>query len=209
MTAGLAAGLQAGVSALPLLFGENSIFSGKKRQATRELEKGFKASQAYELPSEFRQAYESAQQQAGEGMGGAALGLYRQEAARSQQNLLSALGSKRSLLGGVGQVVQGGQDAALRLGKMESDIRGERQRYADTMGMQFGRLKQAEQMRKLDETAQYWGTRRAESDQSTSRALAGIGSAMGTYVASQGPASGLRNRQTEWSDTPYSKPRGY
>lgn len=177
--------IQAGVSALPLFIGENSLFSGKKRQATIELGKTFEASKAYELPSEYKEAYQSAMQQRGMGLPSAALGLYSQQAMRQQQSQLGALGGRRSLLAGLGTVVQGGQDSALRLAGMESDAKMRNIRYADQMAIQYGGLKQREDIRKLDERAQYWGTKRQESDRAISGALQGLGAAAGSLAQSE------------------------
>ena len=188
------AGIQAGVSAIPLLFGENSLFSGKKRMATREREKTFQQSQNYQLPTEYREAYQSALQQEKVGLPSAAIGLFNQAAGRQQSAQLSALRGRRSLLGGIGQVAQAGQDSALRLAGMQAESLQQGRRYADQMRMRMGQLEQAEAMRKLDEAAQYRDVQRMESDRAIGSALQGIGSAIGT--ASMAQAYGKDNLLT-------------
>ena len=184
------AGIQAGVSAIPLLFGENSLFSGKKRMATREREKTFQQSQAYQLPSQYREAYESALRQENVGLPSAAIGLFNQAASRQQSAQLSALRGRRSLLGGIGQVAQASQDSALRLAGMQAESLQQGRRYADQMRMRMGQLEQAEAMRKLDEAAQYRDVQRIESDRAISSALSGIGSAIGTASMAQAYGGG-------------------
>lgn len=186
------AGIQAGVSAIPLLFGENSIFSGKKRMATREREKTFQQSQKYQLPAEYMEAYQSALQQENMGLPSAAIGLFNQAAGRQQATQLSALRGRRSLLGGIGQVAQAGQDSALRLAGMQAESIQQARRYADQMRMRMGQLKQSEAMRKFDEAAQYRDVQRLESDRAISSALAGIGSALGTASMAQSYSDPMR-----------------
>lgn len=184
------AGIQGAVSAIPLLFGENNIFSGKKRMATREREKTFQQSQNYQLPTEYREAYRSALQQENVGLPSAALGLFNQSAGRQQASQLSALRGRRSLLGGIGQVAQAGQDSALKLAGMQAEALQQGKRYADQMRMKMGQLEQGEAMRKLDEAAQYRDVQRMESDRAIGSALQGIGSAIGTASMAQAYGGG-------------------
>ena len=176
----LLAGLSAATAAAPLFFGENSLFSGKARQATRELERSFQRSQGMQLPGEYQEALQSRRQMANVGIPGAALGLYQQQAGRQQASQLAALGSRRSALAGIGQIAQAGQDAALNLASMQGQALQSGQERLNQALMQMGGLKQQEELRKQQEAADYWGTRRAESNAAISSALSGLGSALGT-----------------------------
>lgn len=178
------AGLNIATSAIPLFFGENNIFSGKARQASRELGKTFQKSQMMELPSEYTEAMQGLRTQANVGIPGAALGLYQQQAARQQASQLAALGSRRSALAGVGQLAQAGQDAALNLAAMQAGALQQGQQALTRGLMQMGGLKYQEEMRKLDEARDYWGTRRQEANQAVSSALANIGQAAGSALGS-------------------------
>lgn len=196
------AGIQAGISALPMLIGENSIFSGKRRRASKLRESTFQKSQNYEMPSEFEETYKSAAQQQNVGIPSAALGLYNQSMARNQRSQLSALGSRRSLLGGIGQVAQAGQDAALKLAGMQADTMQQGRRYADQLRMQLGGMKQAEDMRKMNEAAQFAGVLKQEADAAMSASLEGLGSALGNAMygetqMSEG-AAGLRSQNKQF-----------
>lgn len=172
-----------GISALPLFFGENNIFSGKARQANRELEKNFRASQAMQLPGEYTEAMQNLRTQANVGIPGAALGLYQQQAGRQQASQLAALGSRRSALGGIGQIAQAGQDASLRLAGMQSQALQQGQAALRSGLMQMGGIQRQEALRKQQEAADYWGTRRAEANAAVSSALSSIGQAAGTALA--------------------------
>ena len=171
-----------GISALPLFFGENNIFSGKSRQANRELERNFRASQAMQLPGEYDEAMQNFRTQANVGIPGAALGLYQQQAARQQASQLGALGSRRSALAGVGQIAQAGQDASLRLAGMQANALQQGQAALRGGLMQMGGLKYQDALRKQQEAADYWGTRKAESNAAISSALSAMGAAAGSAI---------------------------
>ncbi len=170
-------------SAAPLFFGENNIFSGKARQATRELERNFRQSQAMGVPTEMTQALQNRLAQANTGIPGAALGLYQQQAGRAQASQLGALGSRRSALAGVGNIAQAGQDAALRLAGMQGEALQAGQENANQALMQMGQFKYQDELRKQQEAADYWGTRKAESNAAISSALSSLGQAAGSALS--------------------------
>ena len=173
-----------GLSALPLFFGENNIFSGKARQANRELEKNFRASQSMQLPGEYTEAMQNIRSQANVGIPSAALGLYQQQAGRQQASQLGALGSRRSALAGIGNIAQAGQDAALNLAGMQGQALQSGQQRLNNALMQMGGLQYQEQLRKQQEAADYWGGRKAEANAAVSSALSSMGQAAGSAIAS-------------------------
>jgi hypothetical protein len=176
------AGANMALAAAPLFFGENNIFSGKARQATRELEKNFRQSQAMGVPSEMTQALQNRLTQANVGIPGAALGLYQQQAGRAQASQLGALGSRRSALAGIGGIAQAGQDAALRLAGMQGEALQAGQENANQALMQMGQFKYQDELRKQQEASDYWGTRKAESNAAISSALSAVGQAAGSAL---------------------------
>lgn len=176
------AGANIGLNALPLFFGENNIFSGKARQANRELEKNFRASQSMQLPGEYTEAMQNLRMQANQGLPSAALGLYQQQAGRQQASQLGALGSRRSALAGIGGIAQAGQDAALNLASMQGQAMQAGQQRLNQGLMQMGGLQYQEALRKQQEAADYWGGRKAESNAAISGALKGMGSAIGSAL---------------------------
>jgi hypothetical protein len=178
------AGLNIATSAIPLFFGENNIFSGKARQASRELGRNFQKSQQMGLPSEVNQFLQNRLAQANTGLPSAAVGLYQQQAARNQASQLGALRNRRSALAGIGDVSQAGQDAALRLAGMQGQAIQQNREMANQALMQVGGMKYNEELRKQQEAADYWGTRRAESNASISNSLASLGSAIGSSISS-------------------------
>ena len=178
----LAAGSMA-LAAAPLFFGSNNIFSGKVRQADRELEKNFRASQAMGLPSEYNQALQSKLQQANVGLPGSVLGLYRQQMDRSQSSQIGALGNRRSALAGVSGIAQAGNDAALQMAGTQANALRQARAEADQALMTMGSLKQQDELRKQQESADYWGGRKAEGNAAVSSALSALGGAAGSALS--------------------------
>jgi len=176
------AGLSMAASAAPLFFGENNIFSGKARRASKELERNFQRSQQMGLPGEITQSLQNRLAQANMGLPSAAIGLYQQQAARNQASQLGALRSRRSALAGIGDIAQSGQDAGLRLAGMEGQAMMANQERANQALMQVGGLKYQDELRKQQEAADYWGMRRAEANAAVSNALSGLGSSIGTAM---------------------------
>ena len=175
--------LQTATSAIPLFFGENNIFSGKARRASRELEKTFKKGQEMaDVPEEMQRVLALRQARQNQGLGAAALGLYNREAQRGQTTALRQLQGRRSALAGIGDITRASQDSALRLAGMEDQMRRENMGIAEQTAMNVGQMRQASQLRKIDEAKQYWGARRAEANAAVSGALQGIGSAVGTSL---------------------------
>lgn len=158
-----------------LLIGENSLFSGKKRLASRELKKGFEASQRADIDKGYYDVLGQQAARANQGMGGASLGLARMEQGRAMAAQLGALGGRRSALAGLPGLGISSNDFALRLAASNEMAQRQNQAAYEGTQMQVAALRDANAQRKRDELAQYWGAQRQESDQSISSALAGLG----------------------------------
>ena len=182
--AAIMSGLNIATSALPLFVGENNIFSGKAREASREQKKTFEKSQALQLPAEYQQALTNRLAQANIGIPGTALGLYQQQMGRGLSTQMAGLRDKRSALAGVGALSQAQSDAALNLAGMQAQALLGGQERANQALMQMGGLKYQEQLRKLGEAQDYWGARKAEANAAISSALSGLGQAVGGAVSS-------------------------
>jgi hypothetical protein len=176
------AGANMALAAAPLFFGENNLFSGKARQASRMLEQNFNRSQAMGIPQEMQNVAQQRAMRANQGLGSAAMGLYQQEAQRGQASALSALGGRRSALAGIGNIVQAGEDSALRMAGMDEQARQQNRMLSEQTQMQVGDAKYQNELRKQQEAADYWGTRKAESNAAISSSLAAVGQAAGTAL---------------------------
>jgi len=171
------------ISAVPLFVGENNIFSGKARRATKELERTYKAGQAMsDVPIEMQRVLQQRQMRQNQGLSRTALGLYNRQTERGMAAALGKLGGTRSTLAGIGDIVRAGQDQALNLAGMEEQARQGNMAAAEQMAVNVGQARQASQLRKMDESKQYWGTRKAEANAAVSSALSGVGSAIGTSL---------------------------
>lgn len=190
---GVAAGaLQAIPAAAGLLFGENSIFSGKGRQAAREGEQAFRSSQNMGIGQRYYDFLGSKQSQANRGLGASTLGLLDRTAGRNTNAALSALGSRRSLLGGIGAIAQAGQDNAMNIAMRNEQALESNQGQFDQAQLQIAGLEQQNMLRKNEEAQNYWSNRRAESNQAISSNLASLGSAIGS-----GLTIGAMNQQNK------------
>lgn len=180
------AGLNIAASALPLFVGENNIFSGKARQATRELEQTFRRGQAMEdVPAEMARVAQQRQMRAAQGLSGTALGLYGQRQSQALGTGMQALRMQRpgSALAGVGALVGQGMQGANELALADEQARERNRMIAEQTQMQMGQQRQMSQLRKQQEAADYWGTRKAEANAAVSSALRGIGQAAGSAMA--------------------------
>ncbi len=190
------AAIQAAPSIGQLLIGENSLFSGKKRLASRELKKNFDASQSMGIGSKYYDYLKNMQSQAQQGIGDAARALYSQQAGRAQSAALGALSGRRAALGGIGSVVANAGDNALEMATMDENLRRQGQQAANQALFNIAGLEQQNELRKRQEAADYWGNQRQESDASISSALQGIGNAVGSAFkldAMKTPAGGGMN----------------
>jgi hypothetical protein len=192
MVGALAGALQAAPAVAGLLFGENNIFSGKGRQASRESEKAFRSSQGMGIGQRYYDVLGSMQSRANRGLGASTLGLMERTAGRNTNAALSALGSSRNILRGIGSIAQAGQDAAMNIGAAnESALSANRNRLNETE-LQIAGLEQQNMLRKNEEAQNYWQNRKAESNQAISSNLASLGSAIGS-----GLTMGAMNQQTK------------
>jgi len=184
--------LQALPSVAGLLFGENSLFSGKARQASQKLMSDFQKSQATPIDAGYTDWYNRMQSMGNMGISGATRGLMNESFARQQGSMMNALRSKRSLLGGISQVADAGNEFVKRQGETNENLLRQNRMAAADAAFKMGGIRTQDRLRKEDEARQFWGMRKAESNQSISRNLAGIGQAVGTQYSygSQG-RSGL------------------
>lgn len=174
---------QTALSAIPLFVGENNIFSGKQREATRELGKTFRASQAMEnVPAEIARVAQQRQMRASQGLSGTALGLYKQRQNAALGSGMQALRYQRpgSALAGTGALVGQGMQGAAEIALADEQARERNRMLSEQTQMDVGRMSQQEQLRKLNEQAQYWTTRKQEAVGTQMGALQGMASALGS-----------------------------
>jgi hypothetical protein len=181
--------LQALPSVAGLLFGENSLFSGKARQASNQLMSNFQKSQAAPIDAGYTDWYNRMQSMGNMGLSGATRGLMNESFGRQQNAMIGALRSKRSLLGGLGQLADAGDQFIKKQGEMNENLLRQNKLAAADAAYKMGAIRTQDRLRKEEEARQFWGMRKAESNQSISKNLAGIGQAVGaqSYYANMKP----------------------
>lgn len=180
----LAAGLQAAPAVVGLFSGENSIFSGKGRQASREIENNFRASQNMSIGDKYYDYLKSKQSQANMGLGASTLGLMQRNAGRNTVSNLNALRGKRSLLAGSKGLYEAQQDANMDMGAMNERALLQNRDQADSALFQVAGLEQENALRKMSEAKEYWNRRRTESNEAITSNLTALGSAIGSGFTS-------------------------
>ena len=186
----LMAAIQAAPSIGQLLIGENSLFSGKKRLASRELKKNFEVGQNMGIGSKYYDYLSAARAQSQQGLGDATRALYNQQIGRGQATALSALSGRRSALGGIGSIMANAAQGGLQLASMDEQIRRQGQQAANEALFNVAGLEQQNELRKREEAANYWGAQRQESDASISSAVEGISKAIGSAFMPKLPKLG-------------------
>jgi hypothetical protein len=138
------------------------------RQQIRSLESS-------EIDPEIIQANQEAQMRKNQGLASSALGLFKQQSERGQMGALNQLRNKRSLLGGVGSIAQGNQDAALRLANLEQEARDRNIQMASASAIGLGRDKMGLQKYKQEGLFNYYmGKKQARQAQINSLLNAGV-----------------------------------
>jgi hypothetical protein len=120
--------------------------------------------------------------------------------------MMGALRSKRSLLGGIGQVADAGNEFLKRQGEMNENMLMQNRRAAAEAAFRMGGIRTQDRLRKEEEARQFWGMRKAESDQSISRNLASIGQAVGaqSYYSALNPGSSSGGGNNFGGGNPFS-----
>jgi hypothetical protein len=141
-------------------------------QGLRQQIRGLESQQ---IAPEITQADQEAQMMKNRGMSSAALGLFKQQADRSQAAAMSQLGGRRSALAGVGAIVQGGQDAGLKLANMEDEARQQNMMAARSSAANLGQQKMGLQKYKQEGLFNYYmGKKQARQAQWNSLLNAGV-----------------------------------
>jgi len=128
-----------------------------------------------EMAPEILQANQEAQMRKTQGLSASALGLFKQQSERAQMGALAQLGGRRSLLGGVGAIAQGGQDAALKLANLEQEAKDRNIQMASASAVGLGREKMGLQKYKQEGLFNYYmGRKQARQAQLNSIINAGV-----------------------------------
>jgi hypothetical protein len=140
----------------------------------------FQKSQATPIDSGYTDWYNRMQSMGNMGLSGSTRGLMNESFGRQQNAMIGALRSKRSLLGGLGQLADAGDQFIKKQGEMNENLLRQNKLAAADAAYKMGAIRTQDRLRKEEEARQFWGMRKAESNQAISRNLAGIGQAVGS-----------------------------
>lgn len=190
-----AAAVSAAPSVAQLLVGENSIFSGKKRLASRKLKEGFDASQKAGIGQKYYDYLGNMRAMANQGMDAASRQIALQGQERNINTAMAGLQGRRSALSAMPGLMVSSGDFLQRLAANDAMMRRENQQASNQALFNIAGLEQQNEQRKRDELKDYWGSQRQESDASISSAVQGIG---------EGVAAGIQAGQFDKSIAAYN-----
>lgn len=131
--------------------------------------------ESQQIAPEILQANQEAQMMKNQGLTSSALGLFKQQADRSQAAAMSQLRDRRSGLVGIGAIVQGGQDAGLKLANLEEEAKAANRQQAMSSAMGLGQQKMGLQKYKQEGLFNYYlGKKQARQAQINSILNAGV-----------------------------------
>lgn len=131
--------------------------------------------ESQQIAPEILQANQEAQMMKNQGLTSSALGLFKQQADRSQAAAMSQLRDRRSGLVGIGAIVQGGQDAGLKLANLEEEAKAANRQQAMSSAMGLGQQKMGLQKYKQEGLFNYYmGRKQARQAQINSILNAGV-----------------------------------
>lgn len=175
MIGAIMAAAQAAPAIGGLLFGENSLFSGKGRQASRELGKAFEESQSHGINQNYYDVLARQKAMANQGLGDASIALAQQQQGRAMNAALSGLSNRRSALAGLPGLTMGSNDLAMQMASQNEGLKRQGQQQALNTQWNIGGLEEANWQRKMEERNAYWGGRKAESNAAISSNLTNLG----------------------------------
>jgi hypothetical protein len=178
--------ITAAISAAPavgqLLIGENNIFSGKKRRATRELERNFQAGQGAQINQGYYDVLASQKARINQGLGMASQQLARQQQAQGVNALLANAGSRRVFTAAIPEIMKRQNNLGLQMAVEDEGLRRQNRGIAEQTQLQVAGLEDANAQRKREEAASYYQNQRQESDASISSGLQGLGAGIGAGI---------------------------
>lgn len=181
------------MSAGQLLFGENNIFSGKGRQAKRELNKAYEESQNKGINQGYYDTLAGQRARAQQGMGQASKALAFQQNAASTNAALAGADSGRARLAAIQGISRSGNDLALNLASQNEGIQRQNQAIADQSALNVAGLEDANWQRKMEERNAHWSNRLDESNKSIQAGVQGLIGGIGAAkkAGAIGKGSGL------------------
>jgi len=166
----------------------------KYSEANKGIKQQVSNLESQQVDPEIVKANQEAQAMKNQGLSSTALGLFRQQADRSQSAAFSQLGGRRSALAGTASIMDAANTAGLKLADLENEARQQNMMAARSSAMGLGQQKMGLQKYKQEGLFNYYmGKKEALNKQMSNLAKGAvrIGMAAATGGASEGAASFL------------------
>ncbi len=168
------------------LLGRN--IAKKYKEANTGIKQQISALESQEVAPEITQANQEAQMMKNQGLSSSALGLFKQQADRSQSAAFSQLGGRRSALAGAASIMDAANTAGLKLADLEDEARQRNMMAARSSAMGLGQQKMGLQKYKQEGLFNYYmGRKQALNTQMSNLAKGAmrVGAAVATGGASE------------------------
>ena len=168
------------------LLGRN--IAKKYKEANTGIKQQVSALESQEVAPEITQANQEAQMMKNQGLSSSALGLFKQQADRSQSAAFSQLGGRRSALAGAASIMDAANTAGLKLADLEDEARQRNMMAARSSAMGLGQQKMGLQKYKQEGLFNYYmGRKQALNTQMSNLAKGAmrVGAAVATGGASE------------------------
>jgi hypothetical protein len=160
----------------------------KYDEANTGIKKQVSALESQQVAPEILQANQEAQMMKNQGLSSSALGLFKQQADRSQSAAFSQLGGRRQALAGVGSIMDAANTAGLKLANIEQEARERNRQQAMSSAIGLGKEKMGLQRYKQEGLFNYYmGKKQALNTQMSNIAKGAmrVGAAVVTKGASE------------------------
>jgi hypothetical protein len=168
------------------LLGRN--IAKKYKEANTGIKQQISALESQEVAPEITQANQEAQMMKNQGLSSSALGLFKQQADRSQSAAFSQLGGRRSALAGAASIMDAANTAGLKLADLEDEARQRNMMAARSSAMGLGQQKMGLQKYKQEGLFNYYMGRKQALNAQMSNLAKGamrVGAAVATGGASE------------------------
>ena len=136
------------------LLGRN--IAKKYKEANTGIKQQISELESQEVAPEITQANQEAQMMKNQGLSSSALGLFKQQADRSQSAAFSQLGGRRSALAGAASIMDAANTAGLKLADLEDEARQRNMMAARSSAMGLGQQKMGLQKYKQEGLFNYY-----------------------------------------------------
>jgi hypothetical protein len=160
----------------------------KYSEANKGIKQQISSLESQQVAPEIVQANQEAQAMKNQGLSSSALGLFKQQADRSQSAAFSQLGGRRSALAGAASIMEAANTAGLKLADLENEARQRNMMAARSSAIGLGQQKMGLQKYKQEGLFNYYMGKKEALNRQMSNLAKGamrVGAAVATGGASE------------------------